>query len=192
MSFYSYYNSYLNTKSDCNDNSQGSIGIIGNRDPQGLHGATFPFQTPTAGTDGDVVKYVSSTQTSHYGSAKTFVIDHPIYENKYLIHACLEGPENGVYYRGKSEITNNEHTIIQLPDYVIGLASDFTINVTGIYDGKIKIYNCSEVDHIGRFKVYGENGKFHWTVMGKRSNINIEPKKNEITIKGNGPYKWYE
>ena len=35
---------------------------------------------------------------------KTFIIDHPIDKNKYLVHGCLEGPEFGVYYRGKSEI----------------------------------------------------------------------------------------
>ena len=36
--------------------------------------------------------------------AKTFVIDHPDDENKYLVHVCLEGPEAGVYYRGKAEV----------------------------------------------------------------------------------------
>ena len=48
-------------------------------------------------------------------SAKTFVIDNPIHNDKYLVHSCLEGPEAGVYYRGEGEITNNKCVEIQLP-----------------------------------------------------------------------------
>jgi hypothetical protein len=36
-----------------------------------------------------------------YNTSKTFIIDHPIKKDKYLVHACVEGPETGVYYRGK-------------------------------------------------------------------------------------------
>jgi hypothetical protein len=124
--------------------------------------------------------------------AKSFIIDHPIDDNKYLIHACLEGPESGVYYRGKSEITNNNSVIIQLPYYVCKFAYDFTVNVTGIYDGTIKMYNCSDVDNNGTFTVYGENGRFNWTAIGKRGDIVVESNKAEINIKGDGPYRWYE
>jgi hypothetical protein len=42
----------------------------------------------------------------------------------------------------------------------------------------------------GKFKVIGENGEFYWLVHGKRSNINVEPNKNEIEVKGEGPYKY--
>jgi hypothetical protein len=35
------------------------------------------------------------------GSSKKFTIQqHPLHENKYLSHDCLEGPEDGFYYRG--------------------------------------------------------------------------------------------
>jgi hypothetical protein len=104
----------------------------------------------------------------------------------------LEGPEVGVYYRGKSEITDGHSVDIKLPDYIPGWASDFTINLTGIYDGKLKIYNSSDVNESGTFTVYGENGKFNWTVIGKRGDINSEPFKNEVVIKGEGPYKWID
>jgi hypothetical protein len=79
-----------------------------------------------------------------------------------------------------------------LPDYIPGWAYDFTVTITGIYDGKLKLYNASEVDEYGAFTVYGENGKFNWVAFGKRGDINAEPCKNDVNIKGDGPYKWYD
>ena len=65
---------------------------------------------------------------------KIFVIDHPTKNENYLVHACLEGPESGVYYRGIGKIINNNYAIIELPDYV---ATDLTVQITQIYDEKI-------------------------------------------------------
>jgi hypothetical protein len=123
-------------------------------------------------------------------STKTFVIQHPTQDDKYLVHACLEGPEAGVYYRGKGEIINNKEVTIQLPDYVKRLANDFTIQITPIYSGeKIEQLYTSEVFN-NSFTVYGGNAKFYWLVHGKRSNIETEPLKTETILKGTGPYKW--
>ena len=122
--------------------------------------------------------------------SKSFIINHPLNKDKYLVHCCLEGPENGVYYRGKGEIINNESTIIQLPEYVNKLARDFTIQLTPIYCGKkINQLYTSEVED-NSFKVYGENCKFYWLVQGNRGDIEIEPYKSNVNIKGSGPYKW--
>lgn len=121
--------------------------------------------------------------------AKAFTIAHPLNPEKYLIHACLEGPEAGVYYRGKATIKNDFVEII-LPQYVDSLASDFTVNITPIYDGVIKSpYTVSDVEN-GRFKIYGEPGKVFWTVYGKRFDINVEPNKNTVDVQGFGPYTW--
>ena len=43
---------------------------------------------------------------------------------KYLVHACLEGPEAGVYYRGKGKLDNFK-TEIKLPDYATQIAKRF-------------------------------------------------------------------
>lgn len=56
---------------------------------------------------------------------KNFQISHPSKENKYLIHSCLEGPENGVYIRGR--IQNQK--VILLPDYWKNLVDLNTITV---------------------------------------------------------------
>ena len=112
---------------------------------------------------------------------------HPTNVNKYLIHVCLEGPEAGVYYRGKSEIINNKYVEIELPDYVEKLAFDFTVQITPIYSGKIVTLNSGEVEN-NKFRVYGENSRFHWIVYGKRFDIEVEPNKLDVNVKGDGPY----
>jgi hypothetical protein len=47
----------------------------------------------------------------------------------------------------------------------------------------------SEVED-NSFNVYGDNGSFYWLVHASRENINVEPYKNDVNVKGNGPYKW--
>lgn len=56
---------------------------------------------------------------------KQFDIPHPTKENMRLVHVSLEGPEAGVYYRGRL-VDNN---IISLPDYWKGLVDVETITV---------------------------------------------------------------
>ena len=46
-------------------------------------------------------------------SRKAFDILHPLKSGHRLRHLCLEGPESGVYYRGRLKGSN----IIKLPDY---------------------------------------------------------------------------
>jgi hypothetical protein len=59
-------------------------------------------------------------------SVKNFEIDHPTKSDMKLIHTCLEGPENGVYVRGR--LVNK--TEIELPDYWVGLVHDDSITVS--------------------------------------------------------------
>jgi len=126
--------------------------------------------------------------------AKTFVIDHPIDTSKYLVHACLEGPESGVYYRGEGVITDNHFTTIELPHYVEKLAKNFTVNVTPIYD---ELYEsdinlkCSRVLN-NKFNVYGKNCSFFWFVYGERLSIEVEPYRINLNVKGDGPYTWVQ
>lgn len=59
-------------------------------------------------------------------SVKNFVIDHPTKPEKNLVHTCLEGPENGVYVRGK--LLNRSE--IELPEYWTGLVDETSITVS--------------------------------------------------------------
>lgn len=141
----------------------------------------------TSCVNGNCVNGISSVSGT---SAKTFVIDHPIDENNYLVHACLEGPESGVYYRGTGFIKDDLSTTICLPDYVEKLTTNLTVQITPIYNGKIKVYNTSSIKN-NKFTVYGENGEFYWLVHGSRGRIEVEPDKNSVVVKGDGPYKWF-
>ena len=58
-------------------------------------------------------------------TAKSFLIDHPTKDAMKLQYASLEGPENGVYVRGRLKDSN----IIELPDYWTGLVDETTITV---------------------------------------------------------------
>ena len=134
---------------------------------------------------------VTRSTTASGNIAKTFVIDHPTKSDNYLVHACLEGPEAGVYYRGKDAILSNECTI-QLPEYVFAIATEFTVLVTPIYENNFVQLACSEVNN-NQFTVYSSGPtKFYWHVYGKRQTIDIEPSKDDVVVKGdlNGPYKW--
>jgi hypothetical protein len=136
------------------------------------------------------LSYNSTTKEITYNTTKTFVIDHPKNKNKYLVHACLEGPEAGIYYRGKNEITNNEYCEVILPDYVLEIGYNFTIQLTPIYSGKKieQLYSSEVVNN--SFFVYGENTKFFWLLHAARENIEVEPNKKDVNVKGQGPYRW--
>ena len=141
----------------------------------------------------------TSTNEIVYNSTKTFVINHPTKENNYLVHACLEGPEAGVYYRGKSKI-EDKYTTISLPEYVSKIASEFTLNVTpirnfndteGIENIKTNIEVSEVVDN--KFRVFSNKPcSFYWSVIGKRLEIETEPDKKDYNLKNVGPYTWIE
>lgn len=195
--YYPTYTQYLGAQKCCDFRGQGPQGpegpqgpaAIGERGHTGSTGPTgsFPTLDPSSGTI-NLVIYNPTNKTYAYNStSKSFVIDHPIDSDKYLVHTCLEGPEAGVYYRGTGKISNSQSVEIELPHYVSTLAYDFTINITPIYDGKIHILNAGMVEN-NTFTVYGDSCEFFWTVFGKRFDINVEPVKTSVNVKGNGPY----
>ena len=64
--------------------------------------------------------------TINVQSWKSFDIKHPNKEGQRLRHICLEGPEAGVYIRGRLTETN----VIDLPDYWRGLIDPESITVS--------------------------------------------------------------
>ena len=145
----------------------------------------------TVNTEAPLTYNVVTNEVS-YNNAKTFVINHPTKPDNYLVHACLEGPEAGVYYRGESTIENNQSVVVKLPDYVSSFATNFSINITPIYSNDSDeniVYRTSRVKD-NAFTVHGKNGSFYWIVYGQRGKIVVEPKKSEVQVSGDGPYKY--
>jgi hypothetical protein len=111
-------------------------------------------------------------------TTKSFLINHPTKEGMKLQYACLEGPENGVYVRGKLEADN----VIKLPDYWTGLvhSDSITVNLTPCGAGQ-QLY----VDRIEDNKVYvvnetGKPVKCFYTVYGERKDVdNLKVEINE-------------
>jgi glyoxylate carboligase len=108
-----------------------------------------------------------------------------------LVHACIEGPEAGVYYRGKGTITNNHSVKVDLPDYVKHFAYNYTVQITPIVTSpdSINQYGTSEVSD-GSFTVFGKSGSFYWTIFAQRGEIEAEPDRTDVNIQGDGPYKY--
>jgi hypothetical protein len=154
---------------------------------------TYPNSAPL--TDGKVLAANADGSAAWVdlpSGSKTFVINHPTKPDSYLVHACLEGPEAGVYYRGEAKIENNRSVTVTLPDYASSLASNFTIQITPIYtdDSDENItYSTSRVKG-NSFSVRGKNGSFYWVVYGQRGTIVVAPKKADVQVFGDGPYKY--
>jgi hypothetical protein len=126
-------------------------------------------------------------------TSKTFIIPHPLDESKYLVHACLEGPEAGVYYRGQHVIPpSSESVVVDLPEYVRAFNS-FTVQVTKVVRGAadLSLYGVSDVFD-GKFKIYGSPGKYNYTVNAKRLDVEVEPSVSGKQVKSQGPYTWFE
>jgi hypothetical protein len=106
----------------------------------------------------------------------------------------LEGPEAGVYYRGEGKFDGVNGCSCVLPEYVELIATDFTIQLTPIFEQGLGPVNLATTKFSqGKFFVYELNGKpcsFYWTLFGKRLEIDVEPEMSKVQINGSGPYKW--
>ena len=69
--------------------------------------------------------YKLEVNGSFAATTKSFVIDHPTKDGMKLRYGSLEGPENGIYVRGR--LKGND--TIELPDYWTGLVDEETITV---------------------------------------------------------------
>jgi hypothetical protein len=125
----------------------------------------------------------------HFGnvsaSIKNFVIDHPTRAGARLVHACLEGPETAVFYRGEAELADGAATV-ELPRYFEALTrpEQRTVLVTPVLDGDgpACALGAGRVGD-GRFAVRGlddrnPSQRFHWMVTAVRADV--PPLETEI------------
>ena len=74
-------------------------------------------------------------------TTKSFVIPHPTKEGKTLQHGSLEGPEHGVYHRGRLE-----GDVIQLPEYWTELVDEDTITVQLTPNGDFQMLFVEKIE----------------------------------------------
>jgi hypothetical protein len=144
---------------------------------------TQPFlylQTAAGGIVG-VLNNMSVNGTFSATGAKTFNIPHPLGGERRLVHACLEGPESGVYYRGEAELVDGR-AIVELPDYFEALTfpDDRTVQLTQVDDGgELGLFAASPVVD-GKFSIRSNvsAASVYWEVKAERRDIDrldVEP-----------------
>lgn len=135
-------------------------------------------------------------------ASKTFVIDHPEDEDKYLVHAAVEGPTADVFYRGEARLVDGR-VWVDLPDYFeeLTVEGSATVQVTPIFDFKDAappVLSASRVQS-GRFMVVAAPGgdgyaSFFWEVKAERARtqFDVEPSRKDVRLRGDGPYTYLE
>ncbi len=118
---------------------------------------------------------------SFAATTKSFVIDHPTKEGHKLRYGSLEGPENGVYVRGRLKDNN----IIELPDYWTGLVDEdsITVNLTPVGKHQ-KLYVEDIADNTVTVGTESDQPiNCFYTVWAERKDVNklvVEYKEQEI------------
>ncbi|MBI2076324.1 MAG: LamG domain-containing protein [Candidatus Aenigmarchaeota archaeon] len=97
-----------------------------------------------------VVAYINGTGDI-FGQSKNFEITHPLDPSRTLVHSSLEGPEQGIYYRGEAELVDGSATVV-LPSYfdALALKGNRTVQLTA-KDGWSPLYVDGNVN--GQFTV---------------------------------------
>ena len=188
----------------------GTIYTNGNTIYGGTYHATGVYNGPLSNS-GAVVRLRSGNEGSFIwdGSfgflvdnnrVKNFIINHPTDSDRYLVHACTEGPTADVFYRGEGQLSNGI-CVVTLPDYFEDVAEidGRSVMVTPIADEHGPVANLAAyeiqdgqfvVEQIGGYNV--PNQRFWWRVdaVRKGTNFEVEPLKSSIEVMGEGPYTY--
>jgi len=143
------------------------------------NGALFLNSSVTLAGVGNLATQVNLGLTS---PAKPFDIPHPNKQGHRLRHTSLEGPEIGVYYRGKLQ----DSGVIELPDYWCGLVDAETITVNLTPFGLYQELFVEKIEWGKRILVKNrESGSIqcYYTVYGERKDMN----KLIVEYEGNSP-----
>jgi hypothetical protein len=101
-------------------------------------------------------------------TTKSFIIDHPTKEGKKLQYGSLEGPELGVYVRGRTQ-----ETTIELPEYWTKLvdADSITVNLTPI--GNSAMPRVHKVSDNAVYVFSKEEGEmdYYYTIFAERCDV---------------------
>jgi hypothetical protein len=111
----------------------------------GPNGITYIPSTGNFGIGTTSSAYKLQVVGSFAATTKSFVIDHPTKPGMILRYGSLEGPENGIYIRGRTQAT-----VIDLPDYWTALvdADSITVNLTPIGSTKMPSVNRIENNQV--------------------------------------------
>ena len=136
---------------------------------------------------GGVVTAPRFQGTINVQSWKGFYIKHPNKPNHRLRHICLEGPEAGVYYRGRLTGKNT----IELPSYWEGLIDVDSITVTLTQIGSSQDLIVDAIEWGKRVKVKSGNGTnidcFYEVWVARHINPENHDEKLHVVYEGESP-----
>ena len=134
-----------------------------NQQGSGNHNLYVDGDITSAGTG----RYIYAVNLNVTGY-KNFEIEHPTKENMMLVHSSLEGPEAGVYYRGRAQSDT-----ITLPDYWTGLVRAGTITVQLTPNGSFQhLYVVStSLSEIKIGAAEGETIDCYYVIYGERADV---------------------
>jgi hypothetical protein len=150
----------------------GNVAVGGNLTVSNAAGISTFAGNVGIGTTTATAGYILSVNGGIAATTKSFVIPHPTKDGKKLQYASLEGPENGVYLRGKLA----GHGKIMLPEYWSSLVDMDTVTVTLTPFGQYQKLYVGEItdEHIA----IGVDGWFgtsvincYYTVYAERRDV---------------------
>jgi hypothetical protein len=107
---------------------------------------------------------------------KSFKIQHPLDPNKYLEHGSLEGPEHGIYQRGRA---SGKGTVqVDLPDYFEALSeNDISVHITSRIPNNLYVSESNskffKVKRVNSIFLRNEYIEFDYFVIGERTDIKL-------------------
>jgi hypothetical protein len=114
--------------------------------------------------------YKLEVNGSFAATSKSFLIPHPTKEGKKLRHGSLEGPEHGVYVRGKVN-----DTVIELPEYWTKLVDPDTITVQLTAIGKGQTLYVEDIRdnkvYIGNDDTLSDTPNCFYFIQAERADI---------------------
>jgi len=176
--------------------NQNNNSIIFNADISSLNSASSdslyikPIRLVSGTTSGSLNWNSTSGEIIQY-SGKTFVINHPTKTQNHLVHSCLEGPEQGVYYRGTSVI-KNKYVKISIP-FLLN-KNNLNIIVTPILDinknftSQKDIFLFHKMIKNDLYIFSNKPTSINFLILYSRKPINVCPLKEHVKIKGKGSY----
>ena len=118
---------------------------------------------------------------------KSFDIPHVTQPGKRIRHVCAEGPEAGIYIRGRLTGKN----VIDLPDYWEGLVDPETITVTLTQIGSSQDLIIDAIEWGKRVKVRSGNGTtidcFYEVWVARHINPDNHDEKLHVVYEGESP-----
>lgn len=170
-------------------NGTGRIDVDGTGDFGGNVTAPIFYGTFIGPLTGNVVGNLTGTASGNKSSG-AFDISQPLNENLRVRHICAEGPEPGIYIRGRLTGKN----VIDLPDYWDGLVDPETITVTLTQIGTSQDLIIDRIEY-GK-KVYVKSGNataidcFYEVWVARWLDPKDTTKKLFVTYEGKSPHDY--